>query len=135
MEDPQLVRVLLRFSKEIVNKPITSSIILKEKAPINILSARMNQLGGEILAEIPSKHAEHVIKAYREKGVIVDVSSLIEKDDTLCIDCGACISICPMDALEFKEDYSVILHAEKCNGITCGLCVDTCPRKALRLIG
>ncbi len=130
-----MVRVIFRFDKETVDKPITSQVILEHGVPINILSAHMNQRGGEILAELDSRSAEKVIKAFREKGVTVDVRRLIEKDDELCIDCGGCVSICPMDALTFDEERSVILHEEKCNGVTCGLCVDACPQRALRLIG
>ena len=130
-----MVRVMFRFDKETVDKPITSQVILEHSVPINILSAHMNQRGGEILAELDSRSAEKVIKAFREKGVTVDVRRLIEKDDELCVDCGGCVSICPMDALMFDEERSVILHEEKCNGVTCGLCVDACPQRALRLIG
>jgi len=129
------VRVILRFSKENVDKPITSQVILEQGTPVNILSARMNQQGGEILVEIDTDHVEGVIKAFRERGVTVDVRRLIEKDDDKCVDCGACVSICPMDALTFDDDHSVILLEDRCNGVTCGLCVDTCPQRAIRLIG
>jgi len=127
--------VILRFSKENVDKPITSQVILEQGTPVNILSARMNQQGGEILVEIDTDHIEGVIKAFRERGVTVDVRRLIEKDDDKCVDCGACVSICPMDALTFDDDHSVILLEDRCNGVTCGLCVDTCPQRAIRLIG
>jgi NAD-dependent dihydropyrimidine dehydrogenase PreA subunit len=126
---------MLRFSKEIVDRPITYEVILEQKSPVNILSAHMNQQGGEILVEIDSTHADKVIKAFRDKGVTVDVRKLIEKDDEMCIDCGSCVSLCPMDAISFSEDYSVILDEEKCNGITCGLCVDACTRRAIKLLG
>ena len=130
-----MVRVIFRFDKETVDKPITSQVILEHGVPINILSAHMNQHGGEILAEIDSRSAEKVIKAFREKGVTVDVRRLIEKDDELCVDCGGCVSICPMDALTFDKQRAVILHEDRCNGVTCGLCVDACPQRALRLMG
>lgn len=130
-----MVRVMLRFSREIVDRPITSQVILGQGAPVNILSAHMNQRGGEMLVEIPSEYAERVIRAFRERGVTVDVRRLIEKDDDRCVDCGACISICPMDAFSFDDDYAVALDAERCNGITCGLCVDACPHSAIRLLG
>jgi len=126
---------MLRFSKETVNRPITSQVILEQGTPVNILSAHMNQLGGEILVDIESAQADKVIKAFRDKGVTVDVSKLIEKDDDKCIDCGACVSICPMDALTFDETHTVVLDEEKCNGITCGLCVDACTQRAIRLLG
>jgi NAD-dependent dihydropyrimidine dehydrogenase PreA subunit len=130
-----MVRVMLRFSKEIADRPITSQVILEQGSPVNILSAHMDQQGGEILVEIESDNADRVIKAFRDKGVTVDVRKLVEKEDEKCIDCGACVSLCPMDALTFDEDYSVILHEERCNGITCGLCVDACVTSAIKLLG
>ena len=126
---------MLRFSREIMKKPITSQVILEHKIPVNILSAHMNQLGGEILAEIDSAHAESVIRTFRRRGVLVDVRKLIEKDDENCIDCGGCVSICPMDAINFDVDGSVVLKDERCIGVTCGLCLDACPRRVIRLIG
>jgi Fe-S-cluster-containing hydrogenase component 2 len=130
-----LVRVMLRFSREIADQPITSQVILEQGTPVNILSAHMNQRGGEILAEIDTDHAERVIRAFRDRGVVVDVRRLIEKDDEGCTDCGACVSLCPMDALSFDDDHSVLLDEERCNGVTCGLCVDACPQRAIRLLG
>jgi len=130
-----LVRVLLRFSKEIVDRPITSQVIMEQGTPVNILSAHINQQGGEILAEIGSEQADKVIKAFRDRGVTVDVRRLIEKDDGKCTDCGGCISICPMDALSFDDDLTVLLDEGRCNGITCGLCVDACPQRAIKLLG
>jgi len=126
---------MLRFSKENVDRPITSQVILEQGTPVNILSAHMNQQGGEILVDIEAAHADRVIKAFRSRDVTVDVRKLVEKDDNKCIDCGVCISLCPMDALAFAEDYTVVLDEEKCNGITCGLCVDACTQRAIRLIG
>ena len=126
---------MLRFSREIADRPITSQVILEQGAPVNILSAHMNQQGGEILVEIDPAHADRVVEAFRDKGVSVDIRRLIEKDDEKCTDCGGCVSICPMEALTFGEDHSVNLEEEKCNGITCGLCVDACTQGAIRLLG
>ena len=129
-----MVRVLLKFSKDIVDQPITSKIILEKGIPINILSANINQLGGEILADIPPSQAEDVIKAFRDKGVTVELRKLIEKDDEKCNDCGACFSLCPVDAITIDRDFSILLDEASCIGATCGLCVDTCPRRAIKLI-
>ena len=129
-----MVRILLRFSEKIANQPITSQVILEGKIPINILSAYMNQQGGEILAEVTSEQAEKTIKAFRERGVIVDVRRLIEKHEEKCIDCGACVSLCPVGAIKLDENHTLELIEEKCNGVTCGLCIDSCPTRALNLI-
>jgi ferredoxin len=129
-----MVRVLLRFNKDLVKKPITSQIILEHKRPVNIISARITPLGGEMLVEIDNNISEKIIDAFRNKGVTVDISSLIEKDDNLCNECGACVSLCPSGALDFGPEYSIELVPEICNGVTCGLCLDACPRRALHLI-
>ncbi|RJS90542.1 4Fe-4S dicluster domain-containing protein [Candidatus Bathyarchaeota archaeon] len=130
-----MVRVLLRFSREKAGQPITSQVILETGVPINILGAYIDQQGGEILVEVPSDRAEEVIRAFRERGVTVDVRKLIEVDKGRCLDCGACISLCPVGAIAFTKNLSVVFDREKCLGSTCGLCVDACPVKAIRLIG
>ena len=42
----------------------------------------------------------------------------------LCDHCGACVSVCPLNALE-EADGIVVFHAEACDG--CDRCVDACP--------
>lgn len=129
-----MVRLLLRFSEKVVDQPITAQVILEQGVPVNILSAHINQQGGEILAEIPSAHLDKIVKAFSEKGVTVTVRKLIEVDSEKCFDCGACLSICPVNAITFKKDLSVVFDEGKCIGSTCGLCVDACPARAIKLI-
>ena len=73
-----MVRVLLKFKKDIVDQPITSKIILEQKTPINILAAHINQDGGSILAEIETNKAQAVIQTLRDHEVIVDVKTLLK---------------------------------------------------------
>jgi len=129
-----VVRILLRFSEKIVEQPITAQVILEHGVPISIVAAHIDSQGGEILAEVPSTHAEKVIDAFRKKGVTVTVPKLIEVDSERCIDCGACFSLCPVSAIAFKEDFSVVFDEQKCIGSPCGLCVDACPARAIRLV-
>jgi NAD-dependent dihydropyrimidine dehydrogenase PreA subunit len=130
-----LVRVLLKFDKEVADQPITSKIIKELGIQINILAANIKTDGGEIIAEIEDSVAQKVIDAYRKHKVIVEVKKLIEVDEEKCIDCGACYSICPVNIINFDEDHSVTFEKDKCLGLNCGLCVDTCPTRAIRLIG
>jgi NAD-dependent dihydropyrimidine dehydrogenase PreA subunit len=127
-------RILLRFSEKIVEQPITAQVILEHGIPISIVAARINSKGGEILAEVPFKHVEKVIDAFREKGVTVTFPKLIEVDSERCFDCGACFSLCPVGAIAFKEDLSVVFDEKKCVGSPCGLCIDACPARAIKLI-
>ena len=129
-----MVRVLLKFSEKLVEQPITAQVILEHGTPINIISAHIDSQGGQILAEIPSKSFEKVVNAFREKGVIVTIPELIEVDGEKCFDCGVCISLCPVNAIAFAEDFSVVFNKERCIGGACGACVDACPARAIKLI-
>lgn len=126
-----MTKILLNFPKERANLPITSQVILDLKVPLNILNANVTSQGGEILAEVSSKEVNRVVKAFRDRGVAVSIQRGIEVDKEKCINCGACYSICPVDAISFKEDHSIDFDEEKC--ISCGLCVDACPTRAIRV--
>jgi NAD-dependent dihydropyrimidine dehydrogenase PreA subunit len=127
-------RILLRFSEENVEEPITSQVILELGIPIRIVTATVNSLGGDILVEVPAIHLKKIIKAFRDKGVIVKFPKLIEVDYDKCFDCGACYALCPVDAISFDEDYSVVFDEKTCIGSPCSLCVDACPARAIELV-
>ena len=129
-----MARILLKISEKVIDQPIIAQVILEHGIPINIISAHVEPQGGEILVEIPSTHFEKVANAFREKGVTVSIPELIEVDEEKCLDCGACVSICPVNAIAFADDFSVIFDKEKCLGKTCSTCVDACPAKAIKLI-
>ncbi|MHB1317585.1 MAG: ATP-binding protein [Anaerolineae bacterium] len=52
-------------------------------------------------------------------------------DADLCVNCGACLRRCQMDALRAGDEH-VLFDADRCIG--CGLCVSTCPSSALTLV-
>ena len=127
-------RILLRFSEENVAEPITSQVILELGLPMRIVTATVNSSGGDILLEVPAIHVEKIVKAFREKDVIVRFPKLIEVDCDKCFDCGACYALCPVDAISFQQEYSVVFDEKKCIGSPCGLCVDACPARAIKLV-
>ena len=129
-----VVRILLRFSEKIVEQPVTAQVILEHRVSVSIVAAHIDSQGGEILAEVPSTYVEKVIAAFRKKGVTVTVPKLIEIDSEKCFNCGACFSLCPVSAIAFRGDFSVVFDEEKCIGSPCGLCVDACPARAIRLV-
>ncbi len=126
------MKVRLGFNKERTAKPIISSVILKTRAPINILRAEVDERGGEVLVEIPDEKAESAVAAFKQMGVDVQVGGFIEIVRERCIDCGHCITICPVSAISAKEDLTVILDQEKC--VNCGACVDSCPTRAIEML-
>jgi ferredoxin len=129
-----MVRILLRFSEEIVEEPITSQIILELKVPINIIAAHVNSKGGEVLAEVPDAVLDKVVKAFRKRGATVSIPKLIEVDSEKCVSCGACVTLCPVEAITIDEDASVVFDKEKCIGSICSACVDACPARAIKSV-
>jgi ferredoxin len=129
-----MVRILLRFSEEIVEEPITSQIILELKVPINIIAGHVDSKGGEVLVEVPDEALEKVVKAFRKRGAKVSIPKLIEVDAEKCISCGACVTLCPVEAITIDEDASVVFDEEKCIGSVCSACVDACPSRAIKSV-
>ena len=112
-------RLLLRFSEENVAEPITSQVILELGIPMRIVTATINSLGGDILIEVPKVHVDKVVKAFKKRNVVVKFPKLIEVDYDKCFDCGACYALCPVDAISFKEDGSVVFDEKTCIGSRC----------------
>jgi len=127
-----MVRILLKFSEKIVEQPITSQIILDLKVPINIITAHIDSKGGEILADVPEESMEKVVKAFRSKGATVSIPKLVEVDNEKCVSCGACVALCPVEAITLAEDFSIVFNKEKCVGSICSTCVDACPARAIK---
>ncbi len=44
-----------------------------------------------------------------------------------CVACGACIDVCPNDAI--TVDDVAVIDASKC--VDCGACIDECPSEAI----
>jgi|WetSurMetagenome_2_1015567.scaffolds.fasta_scaffold70295_3 L-aspartate semialdehyde sulfurtransferase ferredoxin len=127
-------RILIRFNEEQVSEPIASQIIIEYKVPMAILSAHINNKGGEILAEIPDQMQQQIVEAFRKRGITVTVPKLIEVDSDKCFSCGTCVALCPVEAISTADDETVQFDKEKCLGSTCSVCVDACPVRAIKSI-
>jgi ferredoxin len=50
-------------------------------------------------------------------------------DEDTCIGCGACVDVCPVDAISMNDKAKI--DADSCT--ECGACVDECPVEAISL--
>ena len=63
-----------------------------------------------------------------EVEVSPEVAKIIKEK---CDECGLCISVCPVSAIE-KTPEGLVINPLSCIG--CGLCVSTCPKDAIELM-
>jgi len=109
-----------RFIKEILKYDIT----------LSILKISTGSTGTNLLLDIPEDKIKSITESLKENSIIVNKKGRVIIDDDNCIDCGACISLCPTDALHQGQEDRLEFSYEKCIG--CLLCLDSCPRFAIQ---
>ncbi|MGZ7048507.1 MAG: 4Fe-4S binding protein [Methanobacterium sp.] len=127
------MRAWLKFSPDIVNRSIISDAMKKYNIKFNILRANITPKGGVVLIELEGENVDQSIHNMENQGIQVDqVKKVLKRDEEKCVDCGACISLCPVKAICIKEDWSVGIDNELCIG--CGFCTGSCPMKAITIV-
>jgi len=112
------MKAWLNFSPEIVNQAVISDLIKNFDISFNILKANITPKGGEMLIEISGKQAQEGINYLEEQGInLTPAKRVVKKDEEKCVDCGACISLCPVDAISIDEEWKVELDDQKCIAI------------------
>jgi L-aspartate semialdehyde sulfurtransferase ferredoxin len=130
-------KIVLTFPQKSVNKPIVYKLIKEFDLVFNILKASITpDEEGLMVIELSgdNKMIEDGIKYLKEQGVkIQPLSKDIKVNWDECIQCGACVSICPTEALYIKDrkTMAVDFNADKC--IACELCIRPCPPRAIEV--
>ena len=125
-------RFILKIPSEVVDSPILATTIFETGVMVNILRAKVDFDEGTIVIHIlgDADDQRKVVDSLCAKGVYVTkLERNITKNSETCVNCGACIGLCPTDALYFNEDYILEVDNNRC--IRCGACVKACPTKSL----
>ncbi len=129
-------KVVLNFSPDAANLPITYNLISKHKLMVNILRAEIDEIGGKMVIELLGKANEirRGIDYLKANGVGVrPIKEGVRRDDDACTHCGMCVSICPTKALTIDlRTGKVLFTEEKC--VACGVCIDACPPRAMEIL-
>ncbi len=120
------------FSRKGGREPLIARTVRDTGVLINVERARIESMAGEVLIDVPDADAELVCDTMRKAGARVEtIEHSVVRDETECIDCGACISICPQDVFYFDENWCLALRQDRC--VLCGKCVESCPHGALSI--
>ena len=103
--------------------------ILKFEISLNILKFSTGTNGINLLIDLPEDKIKTIAESLKKNNIIVNKKGRVIIDSDKCIDCGACISLCPTDALSLDKEERLKFYYEKCIG--CLLCLDSCPRFAI----
>ncbi len=126
--------LVLRFPREIVDKPIVTNLVRTYNLSFNILKAQIYpRKEGLMVMELRGnrKDYERGIQYLQDIGVIIEsIAQGIRRDDERCYQCGACTAVCPTGALHIQRpEMEVLFDSERCSA--CELCVKTCPSRAM----
>lgn len=53
-------------------------------------------------------------------------------DKEKCIECGICLTICPVNAIKGTKEETYYIDYSYCKG--CGVCAKECPKTAIEMI-
>ena len=129
-------KIVLHFPPNLVDKPIIYKLSQEFGLEFNILKASVTpKEEGLLVLELKGEDTRYnsAIDYLKKEGVKVQPLS---QDITLnldkCTNCGLCIPICPVSALEkVSETEEIRFLKERC--IACELCVKVCPYGALEV--
>ncbi|HXX54464.1 MAG TPA: 4Fe-4S binding protein [Methanoregula sp.] len=126
------MKLLVTFSRRKGQKPIIAQVVRDTGVLINVERAVIDSSEGEALIEVPDEQCRLVSDTMSSLGANVRILDHgISVDESECVDCGACISVCPREVFSFDPDFRLITDEKRC--ILCGRCIEACPHRALSL--
>ncbi|MFC1667565.1 NIL domain-containing protein [Candidatus Omnitrophota bacterium] len=129
-------RIVLKFPPRLVDQPIIYRMVEEFDLQFNILKAHVTpKEEGLLVLELTGedKNFERALKFIKSLGVTAQLLSKdIKRNEATCTHCGACVPICPTEALVINPaTRKVDFYNDKC--IACELCIKACPPRAMEL--
>ena len=129
-------RIVLHFPKRMVDQPIVYRLVKDYDLMFNILKASVTPEEEGLMVVELSGRAENYdrgIEYLKSCGVkIQSLSRDVVRNEAKCTDCGVCVPVCPVDALEVdRETRKVVFYNKRC--IACEFCVKICPTRAMEV--
>lgn len=126
------MKIKINVPTNLLVDPIIAESIIETKTLLNISQAHIDSTQGSIVADVTKEEFNRFKKSLASKGAgIIMLDTPIMRDEDECVECGACVSVCPVKVFSFDAEWSLKVDQDKC--IQCGTCVEMCPHNALAL--
>lgn len=126
------MKIKINVPADILVDPIIAESIIETGTLLNISQAQIDSTQGRIVADVTKEEFKKFKKAMTSRGAeVIVLDTPIIRDEEECVECGACVSVCPVKVFVLGDDWGLQMAQEKC--IQCGTCVEMCPHNALSL--
>jgi formate hydrogenlyase subunit 6/NADH:ubiquinone oxidoreductase subunit I len=130
-------RIILRFKKDTIDKPIVYRLVKDFNLVFNILRADISPRAESLMVmEVEGTEANYKKALRYLKDLNIDTEPMeqdINRDETRCVHCGLCTSVCAPEALYIKDRKAMKVEFDYTRCIACELCVKVCPVKAMNV--
>jgi L-aspartate semialdehyde sulfurtransferase ferredoxin len=128
-------RIILRFKKDTIDKPIVYRLVKDYNLVFNILRANISPKAESLMVmELEGTEANFKKGMKYLKSLNIDTEPMerdINRDEDKCVHCGVCTSVCAPEALYIKDRSSMSIEFDYKRCVACELCVKVCPVKAM----
>lgn len=129
-------RIILRFKRNTIDKPIVYKLVKDYDLIFNILRANILPRAESMMVMEIEGTEENFNKGIEYlRRLSIDTTPIeqdINRDEERCVHCGVCTSVCAPDALYIdRKTMRINFDYEKC--VACELCVRVCPVKAMNV--
>jgi len=129
-------KIVIRFPKRMVDRPIIYRLVKDYDLEFNILKASITpEQEGLMVLELKGTQVEYDkgIEFLLKAGVQIQALSRdVTRNEERCTQCGACVTVCPTGVFKLDQKTMIVtFDSEKCIG--CGLCIPACPTRAMEV--
>jgi L-aspartate semialdehyde sulfurtransferase ferredoxin len=129
-------RIILRFKRNTIDKPVVYRLVRDFDLIFNILRANVSPRAESIMVleiEGTEDNFEKGIEYLKSFNIDTEpIEQDIQRNELRCVHCGLCTSVCAPEALHMdRKTMKVLFDYERC--VACELCVKVCPVKAMNV--
>jgi L-aspartate semialdehyde sulfurtransferase ferredoxin len=129
-------RIILRFKKKTIDKPIVYRLAKDFDLVYNILRANVSPRAESMMAMEIEGAEEDFLRGMEYLAnwdiAVEPIGQDINRNEERCVHCGMCTGVCATQALDLnRETMKVEFNYDKC--VACELCVKVCPVNAMHV--